>query len=306
MKRVVALAGGVGAAKLLRGLIRIVSLEELLIVGNTGDDLELYGLHVCPDLDIVMYTLAGVVDEAKGWGVRDDSYNVLNMLGRLGFETWFRLGDRDLATHIVRTSLLRDGMPLSQVTARLCRVLDVPARLIPMTDQTVRTKIISDDRTLEFQEYFVKNQAGDRVTNVVYEGAGEAEPAPGIVEAICRAERIIVCPSNPILSIAPILAVPKIYRAILDARARVVAISPIIAGKTVKGPADRVLASMWYKASAQGVAEYYRGLIGRMIIDRADAAQEAEIRKLGVTVTVADTVMKSLEDSVRLARVAME
>jgi LPPG:FO 2-phospho-L-lactate transferase len=306
MKRVVALAGGVGAAKLLRGLIRIVSPRELLIIGNTGDDLELYGLHVCPDLDIIMYTLAGVVDEAKGWGIRDDTYNVLNMLGRLGLETWFRLGDRDLATHIVRTSLLRGGMALSQVTARLCRMLRVEVQLAPMTDQTVRTKIISHGQTLEFQEYFVKNQARNEVTNVVYEGAGEAEPAPGIIEAIRRAGRIIICPSNPILSIAPILAVPKIRRAILDTGAQVVAISPIIAGKTVKGPADRILASMGYKASAQGVSEYYNGLTGRVIIDRADAAQEAEIRKLGVKVTVADTVMKNLEDSVRLARVAME
>jgi LPPG:FO 2-phospho-L-lactate transferase len=306
MRTTVALAGGVGAAKLLRGLTHIVSRQELLIVGNTGDDLELYGLHVCPDLDIIMYTLAGVVDETQGWGIRDDTYNALTMLGKLGFEMWFRLGDRDLATHIIRTSLLRGGMALSQVTARLCRMLGVAAELTPMTDQTVRTKIISDGQTLEFQEYFVKNQARNRVTNVVYEGAAEAEPAPGIVEAIGRAERIIVCPSNPILSIAPMLAVPKIRRAILDARAQVVAISPIIAGKTVKGPADKILASMGYKASALGVAEYYTGFIARMIIDRADAAQEDEIRKLGLKVTVADTVMKNLEDSIRLARVAME
>lgn len=306
MKTTVALAGGVGAAKFLQGLTRIISPQKLLIIGNTGDDLELYGLHICPDLDIVMYTLADVVDESKGWGIKNDTYNALNMLGKLGFETWFRLGDQDLGTHIIRTKLLRDGMTLSQVTAQLCRMFDVEAELTPMTDRAVRTKIVSDDQTLEFQEYFVKNQAKNRVTNVVYEGAAEAEPAPGIVEALSRAERMIICPSNPVLRIAPILAIPKIRKAILDAGAQVVAISPIIAGKTVKGPADKILASMGYKASAQGVAEYYTDLISRMIIDRADAAQEAEIRKLGLKVTVADTVMKNLEDSIRLARVAME
>jgi LPPG:FO 2-phospho-L-lactate transferase len=306
MRTTVALAGGVGAAKLLRGLIRVVRPRELLIIGNTGDDLELYGLHISPDLDIVMYTLAGIVDETRGWGIKDDTYNALSALGELGFETWFRVGDKDLATHIIRTKLLKNGMTLSQATAQLCRMLRVKNTLTPMTDQTVRTKIISHNRTLDFQEYFVKNQTKDEVTNVICQGASKAEPAPSIIEALSRAERIIICPSNPILSIAPILAIPKIRQAMQDTEAQVVAISPIISGKTIKGPADRIMATMGYKASAEGVAEYYADLIDRIIIDRSDAAQKTHIQRLGLKVAVTNTVMKNLEDSIHLAKVAMK
>ena len=306
MKSTVALAGGVGAAKFLRGLVRITSPQELLIVCNTGDDLDLHGLHISPDLDTVMYTLAGLVDESKGWGIKNDTYNTLNMFGRLGFETWFRLGDIDLATHIIRTKLIKDGMTLSETTAKLCRMFSVKNALTPMTNQTVRTKITSDSQTIDFQEYFVKNQAKDKVTNVVYEGAAKAEPAPGIIKALNQAERIIICPSNPVLSIAPILSIPKIRQAIQAAKAQTIAISPIIAGKTIRGPADRILASMGYEPSATGVAEYYRGIVGRLIIDQADAAQETKIRILGQKVTVADTLMKNLGDSINLAQVAMK
>jgi len=306
MKTVVALAGGVGAAKFLSGLTRIISPQKLLIIGNTGDDLELYGLHISPDLDIVMYTLAGVVDESKGWGIKNDTYNTLDMLNKLGFDTWFKLGDRDLATHIVRTKMIKEGMTLAEATAHLCGMFGVKARLTPMTNQTARTKIISDDQILGFQEYFVKNQTKNRVTDVVYKEAAEAEPAPGIIEALGHAERIIICPSNPVLSIAPILAVPKIRKAILDAKAHVVAISPIIAGKTLRGPADKILTSMGYKCSAEGVAEYYGQLVDRMIIDRADAAHETSIRKLGQEITVTDTVMRNLEDSIQLAKTVVQ
>ncbi len=305
MMATVALAGGVGAAKFLRGLCRIVSPENLSIIGNTGDDLELYGLHISPDLDIVMYTLAGVVDEAKGWGMRNDTHYFLDGMRSLGFETWFGIGDRDLATHIIRTNLLVEGATLSEATARLCSKFGVKARLIPMTDQKVRTKILSGSRTINFQEYFVKNEMKDKVRDVFFEGAHGAKPAPGIVEALTKADRIIVCPSNPVLSIGPMLAIPKIHEAILKRKVQTVAISPIIAGKTLKGPADKILASMGYEASVRGVAEYYDGLIGRIIIDKADAAQRSVLEKLGLEVTVADTVMKGLEDSVELAKVVL-
>jgi len=204
---VVALAGGVGAARLLRGLVKVVSPEDLVIVGNTGDDFELHGLHISPDLDIVMYTLAGIVDEAKGWGIAGDTFHCLEMLNRLGFETWFKLGDQDLGVNLVRTRLLRSGMTLSRATAELCRMLDAKARLVPMSDDPVRTKILAGQLRLEFQEYFVKRGATDVVTGVLYEGCKEARPASGILEAIERAERIIICPSNPILSVSPMLSI---------------------------------------------------------------------------------------------------
>jgi LPPG:FO 2-phospho-L-lactate transferase len=301
----VALAGGVGAAKFLRGLCQTVSPKNLLIIGNTGDDLELYGLHVSPDLDIVMYTLAGVVDENKGWGIKNDTYHFLDELRSLGFETWFRIGDRDLATHVIRTNLLVEGATLSEATAQLCWKFDVKVRLAPMTDQKVRTKIVSGNKTIDFQEYFVRNEMKDEVTDVFFQGANNAKPAPGIIEALTQADRIIICPSNPILSIGPVLAIPGIRQAIVKRKVETVVISPIIAGKTLKGPADKVLASMGYEASVRGVAEYYRGLVDRIVIDRADSAQKLGLEELGFEVTVADTVMKCLEDSVDLAQVVL-
>jgi len=306
MKTTVALGGGVGAAKLLRGLAKIISPPNLLIIGNTGDDFELHGLHISPDLDIVMYTLAGIVDESRGWGIKNDTYNALGMLSKLGFEVWFKLGDKDLATHLIRTKLIKEGITLSEVTARLCKMCGVKAPLTPMTNQQVRTKIVSNKQTIDFQEYFVKNQTRNRVTNVVYEGAGKAEPAPSIIDAITEAKRIIICPSNPILSIGPIFAIPRIRQAIQETKAEVVAISPIIAGKALKGPADKILASMGYEPSVQGVVKYYTNLIDRMIIDKADEAQEDKIQNLGPNVTITNTVMKTLEDSIRLAQVAIK
>ncbi|MEM3565558.1 MAG: 2-phospho-L-lactate transferase [Candidatus Bathyarchaeia archaeon] len=306
MGTVVALAGGVGAAKLLKGLIKVVPPKNLFIIGNVGDDIELYGLHISPDLDIIMYTLAGIVDEEKGWGIAGDTFNCLEMLGRLGFETWFRLGDRDLATHIIRTKMLREGMTLSQATAKLCRILGVKANLIPMSDNPVRTKIQSGSMLLEFQEYFVKRGTKDTVTGVIFEGVERAEPAPGVIQAIEEAERIIICPSNPILSIAPILAIKAIKKALGKSEAPVVGISPIIGGKALKGPADRVMASMGFEPSAYGVAKFYGKLLKHFVIDEIDKEQKSRIERLGIKVTVANTIMKSLEASVRLAKIVME
>jgi LPPG:FO 2-phospho-L-lactate transferase len=303
---IVALAGGVGAAKLLRGLVKVVSPRNLVIVGNVGDDVELYGLHISPDLDIIMYTLAGIVDEAKGWGVSGDTFHCLEMLGRLGFETWFRLGDMDLAIHIIRTKMLREGLTLSQATAKLCKMLGVEANLIPASNDPVRTKVQSGDLLLDFQEYFVKRGTMDTVTNVFFEGAEKAKPAPGVIEAISDAERIIICPSNPILSIAPILSILAIRKALEASRAPIVGVSPIVGGKALKGPADRIMASMGFEASPYGVAKFYGRLLKHFVIDEVDAEHKKRIENLGIKVTVTNTLMRSLEDSVRLAKVVME
>lgn len=306
MGPVVALAGGVGAARLLRGLVQLVSPEDLVILGNTGDDALFWGLHVSPDLDIVMYTLAGIVDEAKGWGVSGDSFNCLDMLGTLGFETWFKLGDRDLAIHITRTKMLREGMTLSQVTVELCRMLGVKATLIPMTDDPVRTRVIAGQLNLEFQEYFVKRGTKDEVTNVSFEGAKKAKPASNVLKIIRDAERVVICPSNPILSIAPILSIPMVRNQLRNTEAYIIGVSPIVGGKTIKGPADRIMTSMGLEASAYGVAKFYEDFIDHLIIDEADRHQKERIERLGVKVTVVDTVMKNIENSLDLARVVLE
>lgn len=305
MGLVVALAGGVGAARLLRGLVQVISPEDLIIVGNTGDDVELYGLYVSPDLDIIMYTLAGIVDEAKGWGVSGDTFNCLEMLGKFGFETWFKLGDKDLAIHIARTKLLRNGMTLSQATTELCRMLGVKAKLIPMSNDPVRTKVVSGQLRLEFQEYFVKRGTKDEVTDVIFEGAEKAKAAPVVIKAIKEAERVIICPSNPVLSISPILSISAIKKELRNTRAHIIGVSPIIGGKAIKGPADRVMADMGLEASAYGVAKFYEDFLDHFIIDEMDESQKKRIEELGVKVTVTDTIMRNLEDSIRLAKVVI-
>ncbi|MEM2816607.1 MAG: 2-phospho-L-lactate transferase, partial [Candidatus Bathyarchaeia archaeon] len=303
---VVALAGGVGAAKFLRGLVRVVSPEELTIVGNVGDDVEIYGLHVSPDLDIIMYTLAGIVDEVKGWGVAGDTFNCLETLAKLGFETWFKIGDRDLAVHIARTKMLRDGMSLSHVTAYLCRMLGVKARLIPATDDPLKTKIQSGERILDFQDYFVRRGTVDIVTRVFFEGADKARAAPGVLEAIRSADRIIICPSNPVLSIWPILSIQSIMEELRAFKGPIIGVSPIVGGKALKGPADRVMASLGFEASAYGVAKFYDGLLTHLVIDEIDRDFRKRIEELGLKVTVTNTLMKSLEDSVSLAKTVIE
>ncbi|MBX5328501.1 MAG: 2-phospho-L-lactate transferase [Candidatus Bathyarchaeota archaeon] len=303
---VTALAGGVGAAKLLRGLIQIIPPQDLVIIGNTGDDTELYGLHISPDLDIIMYTLAGIIDETKGWGVSGDTFNCLDMLGKLGLETWFKLGDRDLAVHILRTKMLKEGMTLSRVTTELCKMLGVEAKLVPMSNDPVRTKVLSGMLRLEFQEYFVKRQTKDTVTGVLFEGADKAKPTPGIIKAISEAERVVICPSNPVLSISPILSVSPIRKELQKTNAYIVGISPIVGGKALKGPADKIMASMGLEASAYGVAKFYADFLDHFIIDKVDEGYKRRIEELDVKVTVTDTVMRTLEDSIRLAKIAME
>lgn len=306
IERVTCLAGGVGAARFLQGLVKIMPQENLTVIVNTGDDIELYGLHISPDPDIVMYTLAGLVDKEKGWGIQGDTFNFLDMLQQYGLETWFKLGDRDLATHIYRTQLLRDGGLLSEVTQKLCKALRLKVKILPVTNQKIAPQIITDAGKMHFEEYFVKRGATDRVLNVVFEGVESTQPAPDIIESIQDADGIIVCPSNPVVSIGPILAVNKVRKALKETSARVAAISPIVGGATIKGPADKLMRGLGLEVSAYSVAFLYRDFLDVFILDDVDKAEKEKIEKLGVKAITANTVMRSLQDKVDLAKLALE
>lgn len=299
---ITALAGGVGAARFLQGLVRVVPEEEITVIVNTGDDIELHGLHISPDLDIVMYTLAGIVDEEKGWGVRGDTFNCLGMLRRYGHETWFRLGDRDLATHIYRTQLLKSGRSLAEATQRLCQRLGVKVRILPMTDDKFETRIVTDAGTMHFQEYLVMRKAQDNVTGVMFEGVQEARPAAEVADSILNTNAVIICPSNPIVSIGTILSVKNIRRALKETEAKVIAVSPIVGGAPVKGPADKLMRGLGLEVSASAVAELYRDFLDAFVIDQLDQAERERIEKLGLHVVTTNTLMRSIEDKVRLAR----
>jgi LPPG:FO 2-phospho-L-lactate transferase len=302
---VTALSGGVGGAKLVLGLSQILKPGELTVVGNTGDDFEIFGLHVSPDLDIVMYTLAKIVDEQKGWGVKDDTFNTLDSLNRqYGLEKWFNLGDRDIATHIYRTSLLAQGHSLSEATSLICSALGVTSvRILPMTDDKVQTRVrIQDGSTIHFQEYFVKRGCSDTVTGVVYEGSNTARPGNGVLGSLKESDLIVICPSNPIASIGPILSVRRIRWALEQASCPVVAVSPIVRGKPLKGPADKFMKGMKLDVSALGIAKFYERLIDYLIIDEADANLRAEITSSGIKTIIANTIMNTLEDKTGLAR----
>ena len=302
---IVALAGGVGAAKFLRGLADLVDPESLTIISNTGDDLERFGLHVSPDIDIVAYTLAGLVDEERGWGIRGDTFESLAMLQRYGEAGWFNLGDRDLATHILRTQRLRAGESLTAVTTSLCQALNVGPRILPMCDQPVPTLIRTPAGLFHFQEYLVQRGGREEVLEVVFQDVGQARPAPGVCAALAEAEAILICPSNPVISIGTILAVPGLRQAVVDSPAPVVAVSPIVAGKALKGPADLMLRSLGLEVSACGVAAYYGDLLHGMTIDTQDAALRPRLLDMGLRVEVTNTVMRSLEDKRALAHSAL-
>ena len=307
MKRpVVALAGGVGAARFLDGLARVLAPERLFIIGNTGDDAEIHGLHVSPDLDTVTYTLAGLADRERGWGLRGDSFRCLEALGRLGAETWFQLGDRDLATHVYRTARLRQGATLTQATAEIARALGVGAAIVPMSDAPVRTRICTSSGELEFQTYFVKRRARDSVAGVRFAGADEAAPAPGVLEAIEQAEAIIVCPSNPFISVGPILAIPGIREALRQRRERVAAISPIVGGRALKGPAADMMRSMKMRCAAAEVACLYADFAGVFVLDEVDRKQAAELEPRGVRPVVANTIMSGQRERKALARAVID
>src|SRR5512139_1277611 len=270
-RRVVALAGGVGAARFLSGLVRVLPPEELTVIVNTGDDRDFFGLRVCPDLDIVTYTLAGVVNRETGWGFKDDTTACLDALRRLRSDVWFRLGDRDLATHVHRTERLRAGVPLAAVAREIAAAFGVAAELIPMTEDDAPTRVVRADGTkTDFEEYMVRDGAPDDVREVDLSAAAASRPAPGVLEALERAETVLVCPSNPIVSIGTILAVPGV-RARLEARHDAVSVSPLIGGAPVKGPADRLLRAVGAEVSSAGVAKLYRSFCSGMVLDQRDA-----------------------------------
>jgi LPPG:FO 2-phospho-L-lactate transferase len=300
------LAGGIGAARFLQGFVQVVPQSEVTVIVNTGDDIELYGLHISPDLDIIMYTLAEIVDEEKGWGLKDDTFHCLEFLRKYGYETWFNIGDRDLATHIHRTMLLREGLTLSEVTNRLCHKLGVKACILPMTNSKFATKIQTDEGTMHFEEYFVKKSCAGKVLNVFSEGADMAQPAPDVVESILASRLVIICPSNPIVSIGTILSVKGIRNALKETKGKTVALSPIVGGRAIKGPADKLMSGLGLEVSAFAVAKLYMDFIDVFIIDQMDQAEKERIEALGLKVMVTNTIMKTLDDKIRLAKVASE
>jgi LPPG:FO 2-phospho-L-lactate transferase len=300
------LAGGVGAARFLQGLLAVHRPSDITIISNVGDDCEWFGLHVSPDVDIVLYHLAGLADEERGFGIKGDTYNVLERISVYGYDTWFSLGDRDLATCITRTDLLRRGRTLAEATAEIASALLVPARITPVTNDRLRTLIRTDDGVLEFQEYFVKRRTEGHAWEVILDGAESATPAPGVVEAIREAEAVLLTPSNPLVSIAPVLSVPGVREALRQTGAKVVAVSPIVGGRALKGPADRMLRDQDIRADAVGVATLYRDFLNVLVIDEKDAALKPEIAALGLDVAVTDTIMASMEKKAALARTALE
>jgi len=299
---IVALGGGIGASKLLLGLCQAIDPTDLTIIVNTGDDFFLHGLTICPDLDTVMYTLAGVADRERGWGIENDTFHALDWLGRYGREAWFNLGDRDLATHLHRTVLLREGRTLTDVTEIIRRSLGVRARLLPMTNDPVPTIVLTDHGPRPLQEYLVRDSARHRIQGVRFEGVERSRPAPGVLEAIEAAHGIILCPSNPIISIGPILAVPGIREALRRTGAPIVGISPVIGGRSLKGPTDKFLIGLGYEVSALSVARLYQDLLDLFIIDRADTDLLPAFEALPITATTADTVMRNLEAKTSLAK----
>lgn len=298
---IVGLAGGVGGAKLLQGLALARPEGELTAIVNTADDFDLFGLRICPDLDTVLYTLAGLANPVTGWGIAGDTRATLDAITRLGRDPWFVLGDQDLATHILRTERLRSGALLSTVIAEFTAALSVQTTILPMTNEQVATIVSTPAGRLEFQEYFVHRRQEDHVLGVEFQGVKEALPAPGVLDALASAELIVLCPSNPIVSIGPILAVPGIRDALADSPAPTVAVSPIVGGKALKGPADKMMATLGHDVSANGVSAMYQGLVDGIVIDQQDSALAEQIGVLGQRVLVTQTIMGDASDRQRLA-----
>ena len=310
--KVVALAGGVGAGKFLRGLTRVVPPGDVTVVVNTADDMTLHGLRICPDLDSVTYWLAGVADRDRGWGRAGESFRALEEIRRLGGEAWFGLGDLDLGTHLVRTGWLASGTALSEVTARVTTAFDIETRVVPMSDDPVVTWIDSVDegggaRSDPFQTYWVGRGARDEVKAVRFEGADRARPAPGVLEAIEAADAVLFCPSNPVVSVAPILAVPGIRDAVAARNERAAGVSPIVGGAPVAGMADRLMPAVGLEVSALGAATPYRGLLRGWVVDDRDAALASRIEdEVGMRVAVTDTIMTDDHAAERVARAALD
>ena len=305
---ILALAGGVGGAKLAKGLSEVLAPEELLIAVNTGDDFEHLGLHISPDLDTMMYTLAGINDPVQGWGIAGETWSFMQALETLGGETWFRLGDRDLATHIERTARLRAGHSLSAVTQHLCTQLNIAHRIAPMSDDSLRTIVYTSSGRLAFQDYFVRRRAEPAVTRIEFDGAGQAKMSAALHAALgsTMLAAVIICPSNPYLSIAPILTVPGVRDALGQRRVPVIAVSPIVAGRALKGPAAKIMRELGAEPSSLAVAEFYRGLIDALVVDEADANLSAAIDALGMHAIVTRTVMHDFQSRTSLARTVVD
>ena len=303
--KVTALAGGIGASKFLLGLSRVMLPEDITVIANTGDDIELFGLRVCPDIDTVIYTLAGAINEATGWGVKHDTFECLRWVARYADAPWFNLGDRDLATHIYRTDALRRGQTLTEVTGHISRSLGVRSRILPMTDRYTPTRVVTDEGEMHFQEYFVRRRCEPRVRQIRFENVELAEASAGVERAIFDADAVIICPSNPFISIGPILAVPGIRSWLEQTKARVIAVTPIIAGRALKGPAADMLRDLRHEVSALGVARVYRDIGDVFVLDEADRELQPAIEALGLRVMAANTVMNTLEDKQRLAETVL-
>ena len=298
----VVLTGGTGGAKLIQGLVQESDPTGLTIICNTADDFVLHGLNISPDLDTIMYTLAGINDPVKGWGIAAETFTVLSQLKKLGAETWFNLGDKDLGTHIVRTARLREGFPLSDVTKRLAASLGVKSTILPMSDDRVETRVVTAEGEISFQEYFVKHRWQPEVKRVFYAGIDEARPAPGVLAVIQAAGHIIICPSNPMTSIGPILAVPGIRDAIKRSNATVTAVSPIIGDSAISGPAHKLMRAQGWEPAAFGIAKLYGDFLETLIIDTADERLAEQIRRLNIRVIATSIRMDSNSDKSRLAR----
>jgi LPPG:FO 2-phospho-L-lactate transferase len=294
------LAGGVGAARFLEGLYLVHPPEEITVISNVGDDLEIYGVHVSPDIDIVMYTVAGLIDP-RGWGIIHDTFHFVDMLERYGYETWFRLGDRDYATSVFRTRRLAEGASLSQATDEIRRALGLRFRLIPVTDQPLRTQVSTTAGKLDFQDYFVRRRQADEVLKVTFDGAARAKPAPGVLRAISNADAVILAPSNPVVSIAPILAVKGVREALRETSGRVAAISPIIQGGAIKGPADRMLRSLGMESSALQVGKLYQDFLDLFVLDISDGELADQVADLDIEPLVTETLMRDIQAKRNLA-----
>jgi LPPG:FO 2-phospho-L-lactate transferase len=305
MTRITVLAGGVGAARFLEGVVQVVPPEDVAVISNTGDDEDFFGLRVSPDIDIVIYTLAGAVDADKGWGLKGETFHALEALGRFGYETWFNLGDGDLATLAHRTMLLHEGKTLSEATASIAAAFGLRVTILPVSDERIKTIVETDAGTLAFQEYFVRRRTEDEVRAVRFDGADRARPSPGVSDAIRRAGVVLIAPSNPVVSIGPLLAVAGVRDALRETSAPVVAVSPIIGGKTIKGPADRMMASLGMTPTAVGVAEAYADFLDVLIIDEEDRHLAREVEAAGMRAVVAQTIMRGPAEKRTLAEVAL-
>jgi LPPG:FO 2-phospho-L-lactate transferase len=299
------LAGGVGAARFLEGVVQVVAPRDVTVISNVGDDEEFFGLRVSPDIDIVIYTLAGAVDAEKGWGLVGETFHALEALRRFGYETWFNLGDGDLATLAHRTMMLHDGASLSEATASIAAAFGLELRILPVSDDRIRTLVETDVGTLAFQEYFVKRRTEDDVRAVRFDGAEAAQPAPGVIEAIRDADAVLIAPSNPVVSLGPVLAVPGVREALRETRAKVAGVSPLIGGKTIKGPADRMMASLGMTPTCAGVAQAYADFLDVLVIDEEDRGEAAAAEAHGVRAVVAQTIMRGPSEKRALAEVTL-